>query len=432
MTTPSKEQQDAEAAGRSKAGIQPGERAEALDIADDGVKSATPEPQTPETSAEPAKEPPKFIPNTKRDEIVARFRNQRSREVENRDEVDDFVRSGTPEEFKSPVPDLEPEEAPPLQPAQEEPPVQQAEPSAPEKFKVKVHGQERELTKEELIAKAQIALASENILDEVKALKRDLEHRVRSNPVQHPDQPGHHAAANGTQPEQLEPQQPPQDQEDEFKQLVEKIQFGDPTEARDLFEKTIKKTAASVVSNSLQEQRLADEGARTAQVLKEFEAQHQELANDPMANAAIERKIYDLQIADLKALGVDPARIPAPNGQVTPRIIAEAHRWYRAQGYNVSPPQKLLQTATDEFLAWKGTPRTEPSSEAAPGGKAPPRVEVKLDREQRRQAIPQQPSRTATPRPTTPAPASAQPRDRSSIVADMVKRRSLPRGRVVA
>jgi hypothetical protein len=109
--------------------------------------------------------------------------------------------------------------------------------------------------------------------------------------------------------------------------------------------------------------------------------------------------------------------------------IANWHLWYRTNGYKVRNIPDLLTTAHDEFLAWKGVEKPKPKDEPAVR-QAEPRVEVNVDRTQRRAVIPQQPSRTTAPRQPTQTQA-AQPRDRSDVVAKMIADRAKPRGKVM-
>jgi len=212
--------------------------------------------------------------------------------------------------------------------------------------------------------------------------------------------------------------------------LIETIQFGDPEEARALLGSTIAQQTTAAVQSELLAQRFRDEGARAAKTLKDFEDANPDIAKDPRARAAIEVDIFDQQTEDLKAIGLDPARIRPDGLPPTPGDIAEAHRYYRAQGMNVRSPATMLENATKSFLDWKGV-ATKPAADPtpAPTTKVAPVVELTVDRANRRAAVPQQPSRTAAPRPT-PQPA-AQPRDRSSIVESMKRTRSLARGQVL-
>jgi len=85
----------------------------------------------------------------------------------------------------------------------------------------------------------------------------------------------------------------------------------------------------------------------------------------------------------------------------------------------------LLKTARDDFMNWKGV-KEQPADPA----RAAPRVEVTVDRQQRRTAIQQQPSRTVAPKPDAITQA-APPRDRSAIVQDMINARGRPRMKVI-
>src|SRR5579885_904241 len=422
-----KAQQEAEAAAREQAGISPGETAAAVEVADDTPAPAEaaapqPAPQTVQKQDEPAPvAPPRPTPQARRDEIIARFRASRTEEINaERDDIAEFTRSGVPHEFEpaaaeaeaavQPVPEApEAPDVPEAPEAPEAPQAPQAAAPAAQTVKVKV------------IAQAQVSLAAKTILDDAKQLRSELQSLVDQRKVQRPDQPGHHAGPSEAQPE-LTPPASEAPNQDPYEKLVQEIQFGDPAAAKTLFGQTIQQEVARQVSQNLVAQRLQDEGVRTAKILKDFEEQHPDLANDEMARAAIERKVVAMQIDDLKALGVDPAKL-STDGRVTSDIIAEAHKYYRANGYSVRKPDVILKEATDAFMAWKGT--KEP--QARPGT---PRVEVTTERSARRQAVPQTPGRTVAPKPT-PKPA-ATPADRSAVVERMQAARRAPRTGAIA
>jgi len=239
-------------------------------------------------------------------------------------------------------------------------------------------------------------------------------------------------AANTTQQNPAQPASPepvpgdPQHQ-GETKTLSEVLQYGDPEEAEAALQNTIERRADAIVQRKLYEERIKDEGARAAKVLGDFTAANPDLAADPQANAAIQSNLFELQVEDLKAIGIDPARIRADGQPPTPGDIALAHQHFRATGMKVRSPEQMLETAKDKFLSWKGV-KKEPVADPTP--RAAPRIDVTVDRTARRQAIPQQPSRANTPRPSAPA-AAQQPRDRSSIVADMKAARARTRGVVL-
>lgn len=418
------------------------ERASAAEVFDDPVRSDAPvvQPQPEPQERSERIEAPIDLRAQKRAEITARFRTTRN------DDADDFSRSGTPEGFEHPVPDLAPvvdaESDPAADPEAQPQPAPEAPVVEPPKMKkVKVRGREYEISEDEYHAAAQKGLAGDDYLDEAKQrlnqadeLYRDLQNRAR-----HPGPTGeHHAGQEAVQPGQNDPQateQPQHPEEDAIAKAIELIQYGDPEEAKQLLNSAIERKAAEVatgvVKNTLQTEKFQDEAARTAKVLKDFEDQHSDLAKDPRSRAAIRATVVELQRKDLEALGVDPSKLPTRTGQVSDDDIANAHRWYRTKGYNVRTPATLLENARDDFLAWRGlspSATDDPPADPNPDATVPPRIEVRVDRNQRRQSIPQQPSRSAAPQREAMQQPAPQPRDRSSIVDSMKARNAKMRG----
>lgn len=452
MSTPSKEDQAVEGQNREliqkQAGVPPATQAErdaAMDVAADTTRGDAPAPRAAEAADPPAERQPTLPTprvDSRRQAIVARFREDRNTEGDDRDDISDFARSGMPQEFQHPVPDLAPEEAPPVAPAEAAPEVavQETEQAPTPKVKVKVRGQEIEISQDEYHAAAQKGLAGDDYLreargklDEVDALLRDTKNRAT-----HPAQSGTHPAGHdGVQPGErdaapaADPQQPG---DDPLQAAIEAIQFGDPADARKLLGDTIQQVAATAAQSTLQGERTRDEIARSRAVLKDFADQHPELATDPRSRAAMEATVYELQIEDLKQLGVDPAQLQTRTGHVTPADIAQAHLWYRTKGFKVRSPAELLQKAHEDFLEWRGIkpsrPANEPASDPSPQPPLPPRVEVRVDRNDRRQAIPAQPSQSAAPHRPAPAQPAPQARDRSSVVENMRQLRGRPRGQI--
>lgn len=429
---PTKEQQAAEATARTNAGVQPGESL-ATDVIDDVGVDPAPSPQRqaqPEPEARPTP-PARSQHDSRRDDIVARFRTDRAAiQDEQRDDITDFARSGMPPEFTEPnapvIEEIEPEPAAATAPAPA---------AAPQKVKLKVRGQEIEVSLEEALAHAQISYAADNYLDEAKSKLGEVNQLLTQtrNSAPRAGQDGAHPAApqgaKPTDPDDPAAVDPPQHPEDPIDNLIQTIQFGDPEEAKVLLRDTIAGEATKAVSNTLDQRALIDEGARTAKVLKDFEIANPEIAKDDMARAAIEARVLAIQREDIKALGIDPATMRPDGLPPTPGDIANAHRFYRAKGFKVTAPADMLQTATDSFLEWKGVKK--PNTPADPAPQAQPRVDLTIDRSARRQAAPQQPTRTAAPQPAqTPQPA--KPRDRSAIVESMRAKRAAPRGQILA
>jgi hypothetical protein len=421
---------------------------------DGGLPQPGPAPNAQPDAPQPKMPTVRSLNDEKRAAITAKWRTDRNQEATGGDDADQLastVRSaGLPPEFAQqaePAPQPEPEPpAAEVQPA-DSPPAET--PSPQQKYKIKVRGEEREISHEELLALAQKSAAADSYLDEAKQRldsAKNLENEIRAQRVA--PQPGIHPAGQpnaihpGAQPNAQpgSPQAPAPDtpSEDPFGKLVETIQFGDPEEAKELLRNTIGMTTAQMVQAGLQQARFRDEGARAAKVVKDFEAAHPDIAKDSKSRAAIEQDIYDQQRADLEEIGVDPNTLRQDGLAATPADIANAHRWFRVeQGMtSLKTPQQMLETAHDNFLEWKGIKTPNPAV-PTPGPNTPtnqPRVApvVHVDRTARRQAIPQQPSPTATPRPApapSPAPQTMDGR-RSSIVQAMKGQRSKLRGSV--
>lgn len=438
MAAPDKTAQEAEAKQRAEAGIDPALNAGAIDVIDDvaGADDAAPRARADAPAPEPRPAPTVRNANDdKRNAIIDRFKAGRTTaNAENTDDISDFTRSGMPPEFAEPVEELIEEEAAPAAAA--------PAPAAPTKHKLKVRGVETELTLEEVIAQAQIALAGDDYLGEAKGKLKEVEDLIRETKAQRGAAPEQHQprqtpAQNDEQvtTEAADPQHPG---EDRIAKLLETIQFGDPEEARTLLRDTIAeeatKAASGVVDARLQQDRLKDEGARTQKALTDFLADNAEIANDRKARAVIEQNMFEQQVEDIKALGIDPATIPTGHGgPPNAGDIAEAHRWYRSEGFTVKSPKDMLVTAVADYKAWKGggpAPTPTPTPAAADPTRAAPAVAITVDRAARRATAPQAPSRSAVQQ-RAPAPPPAPARDRAAIVRSMVEKRNAPRGRVL-
>lgn len=455
-TTPSKAEQVAEAAARTASGnaIPPNETATALDVGGDGAPQdpldgrAAPAPQ-PQGDQPQTRQPPKTggIFDDKRAAIVARFRAERNAPVGETDEITDFTRSGgMPEDFRqfdqATGADVQPQPDAPAaeEGAQPAPDAAAAPPAAepPKTVKLTVHGKEKELTFDEVIAQAQIALASDNILDAAKTKLKDieaLEADVR-NRVQRGDSPGQHQAGPAAHPAgQPDPSADPSNTtEDPFQKMVEAIQFGDPAEARTIVQNTIGQVAQAATQQALANNRLQQDAIAGQKAKADFEAKHPDIAADPNAVAVMERNIFDQQAADLKALNVDLNRIRNDGLPATPADIANYHQALRADGrFAVRSIEQMFDNAHKNFLEWKGikpnpaadlpappTPPQPPQQQRSPA----PKVEITVDRQQRRQAAPPQPARPAP----APAPQPQAPRERSDVIQAMKDRNARLRG----
>lgn len=429
-TTPSKADQVAESEARARAGADPTLNAEAA-IGSEGDAGPLDPGGTPRAApgeTDRAAPPPvRATFDNKRAAIIDRFRTSRREQPSvEQDEISDFTQSGAPMDVEQEQPEavLAPE---PEVVVEREVVVEQ--PALPPKIKLKVRGQETEYTLEDVIAKAQIALAADNYLDEARTKLKEVDDLVRNTrqTVERVDRPDQHQVRQPNAQDQTEVQaQPGEDgtdpnTPDDLTKLIEAMQFGDPNDAKQFLRNTIAREATQIVQQTLLNQRYADEGARGDKVLKDFSSQHADIAKDPKARAAVEVEIVSLQQQDIEALGVDVSKLRPDGLPPTPGDIANAHRWYRSNGHDVRSTQDLLELGVKSYNEWRGIKTADPAP-AVPAKvieKTAPIVEVTVDRTARRQAVQQQPSQSSI-RPATPQQqAPAKPRDRSDIVADM-------------
>lgn len=365
--------------------------------------------------------------------IAARFRSTRTASAseadENAEDIRRLMATGAEPEFAEPPVGAVAEPQPAPERAAEEP---EPEPAPAPKRKLKVRGQDVELTEEEIIAAAQKGLAGENYLeesrrklDEVNRLLNDTRSRVaRGDPAEHP---GERTAQPDATPADPAETHPP------GKKLVEAIQYGDPDEAEQLIQQRIDEAAAKKADERLLAERLRNETNRSMRFLKEFRDQNPELSSDENASAVMERRLFDLQREDLvnlaKGQGIDEAQVPN-----NPAEIANWHRYYRSEGYQVRDVPALLKQTRDDFLAWRGkqvatTPaKSDPSPQPTDAKPAPARVAVNVDRTQRRAVIQPQPSRSVAPKPDAEVAAST-PRTREQVLASRFAEMKAVRGK---
>jgi len=138
------------------------------------------------------------------------------------------------------------------------------------------------------------------------------------------------------------------------------------------------------------------------------------LDNDKTAAQIIEANMYEIYREELLSLGLDEAKLPKTNAE-----LANWHRLQRVHGFAVSDTPKLLNEAKTRLEKWRGT--SIAPKPAAPAAKPAPRLEVNVNRTERRAAIPNQPNRASLPPPR--AAAAPQKTTGSDVVNDMRRAR---------
>lgn len=274
----------------------------------------------------------------------------------------------------------------------------------------KVRGQEVFMTDDEILEAARKIKAGDSYLEETRKLLEEAK-RIRAGAAQARSPTGEQTGTD-------ELDEPLLDDDasstgPSYKDVVEKIQFGDPEEAAQQLETLVKNQANKVSQEGQLQRSFNQDFQRSQKALASFRKANPELEGDEFAAMAIEHNMYKLYAEDMKSLGLSDDQIPKDRN-----TLANWHRFYRINGYEVRPTSELLTASKDNFLKWRG-------GQAGDGGqqrprKAPANIQVSVNRDQRRQAIPLQPSRSSTIRQ---APAAAPPGDRSSVVAQMRRSR---------
>jgi len=396
----------------------PGEDAVVSDVTPGGQENAdsqdTPEPQ----------KRPRWFQDEQRDAIVANFRRQREgraqEETDNADEIAEYMRSGgMPKEFQDAFVDQEPQaDAGQVEEVHAEPEPQ----PQPRKIKIKVNGRELELTEEELIARAQMNEAADErlseaktILNEVKGLKRDLE--SRPSPTATP-------AADRAAPEDQTPPTVDPNQVDPFKDVTEALLYGDPEQAAGKLRQLMTTVVPSLARQTSDAEHRQTEHNRSRMHAQNFEKANEDLATDDFAAGAIKSRVFANQRKDLVDMGLDPAKLPKSDTD-----IANMHLTFRSDPKTsgiVRSFDKLLDDAKTDFVKWRGGPEPKPTNGngAQPHQRTETPIQVSVNRDDRRRAIPTQPSRTAVVRQVPPA--AEQPKTRPQIIAEMRKSRGQP------
>jgi len=381
-------------------------QANAPEIADTLHDNPNPEAAADQTQPTPADEPAAEAPPREpsiREQIAARFKEQRAAEIAALDE---------------PAVEDQP-------PAAEEPPARdEPEPGLiqPPRYKVKVRGNEFEMSREDilktaglseeeasglpmpsLIRAAQINAAAEDYLTEAKTALKG----ARTAP---PPATATPAGDDDADPEP-EPQTRPRGTPDPtLADVVQKIQFGDPEEAA---------TALSQAVDTLFEKKrtaeLEQENRTSVQkAVQEFQATNPDMFTDRRrADLLFVSAMHEIK-EDLIRLGASPEDVD--DVVTNPAEAIEAFGLARAQRKAVRTPEEILGAAAQSVREVFRLPTPTPSTTAAdPTPRADARTEVK------RSLTPQ--PRSATVPAATGQPPAQQPKSPSSIVMGMRKQR---------
>jgi hypothetical protein len=302
-------------------------------------------------------------------------------------------------------------------------PVAQQEQQPEKKFTIKVRGQDVHLTEAELLERASKVEAadsylaeSRDLLDQARQIRRDNRERDPADP--HRPEDRNNAQNNQTDPSlSADPQHP----EDELEGAIEEVRYGtDSKEAANKLRHVISKEADKAADDRQLRRLIGNDDAKSTKALKAFQESNPDLANDPNAQLVIARNIFSIQRKELIEAGIKEDQLPKDDS-----TVAKWHQHWRVHGHSVSNQEQMLEKAKESFDQWRGVPqRTQQQPR-----KESPRVEVNVNRDERRANIPNQPTRTKAP-PTAQnrQNTSQKPSTRSDVIANMKR----ARGQIVA
>lgn len=306
-------------------------------------------------------------------------------------------------------PSLEPEPDPSIVGEVLEP---EPEPVAqPATRKLKIRGQDVELTDDQILEAARKTLAADTYLEDARKLLEEAKTIKAERAGRDPQPPEGRTDTQDDGLDSDDQQNRTRPPAPDFKSVVEKIQYGDPEEAARDLETIVSDRVGKGVSEGHLTRLFDNDLAKSQQALKAFKVANPDLAADEIAQVVIERSMYAGYKEDIQKIGIDEAQIPTD-----PVALANWHRFYRINGYEVRSTADLLAKAKEKVVGWRGAAAPKPAARPAA-----PRVAVNVDRTERRMAIPNQPTRAAVPRrDVQPAP---QKTPGSDVVAEMRRAR---------
>lgn len=323
----------------------------------------------------------------------------------------------TDEELDQIAADREALGLPPQDNRKAKPAAQQQQQDQPRMITRKIRGKDVTLSEDEWLERAAQVTAADSYLEEARQVLEQAKEikagRASQDDDQHPDRRSQAHAQDGLDQDAVEGAQHP---ELSFKDVIQEIQYGDPDEAAAKLEKLVdqrsKKTATATVTEGALQRTYDQDLAKSQRQLKEFADANPDLAADERSAMLIEQGMYKGYREDILALGIDASKIPT-----NPKDLANWHRFYRINGYEVRQTKDLLESSKADLVKWRGGER--PQQQPKPS-RQQPRIQVNVDRDQRRMAIPVQPQRAVAPRRDAPAPAQT---NRSDVVAGMRRAR---------
>lgn len=377
-------------------------------------------------------EKPSPNPNAKRDEIIARFNSNRDGEalvpLEQPDEYSPpFARQNAPkldEGDDAGDNGREPtrEERGTAEPAR--PPTEA--PAAPETFELTVRGNRMRMTRDQMVAAAQldpeeakelpvsVILRSAQILEAAKM--RLTEAKDARPPAPTRAETPHRGSTVDDEDEDQDDRERRDQPVNPYRDAAEKVQFGDPEEAAE----AIRRAALAAADERSQMDRSQRINEATQQAVSAFAADNPDLDED-LHTLVFNQATKEIK-ADLVRLGYD--RDAVEKVITSPQDAAAAYRELQMRGQRVRSQREILDAAAltvrQRFLPDTVQQRTQTNDPQRAGVDANQRLAAK-------RSLPSQPTRAA---PSGQATTSASPPEqsgRSAAVQEMRKARGFGR-----
>lgn len=361
-------------------------------------------------------EPAKTERYNPREEAVRRYRERRKQEEDaSRDDDVSAAADAAGDD------DVEEADVAPVKAAPAEPAMQQDEPE----FTLLVDGKPVKMKQSEVLAKAQIAVASDNRLDEAKALLKEARAlRGRdAGPEHHRDDADddlkEHDDPSPSDASKTNQSRPAIDKE-KLRTIVQRIQVGDEEEGAEALLELAQTLEAGkqqitpedigrVVARSQIQNEL--KGAAEA-----FQGKHAAVINDPDLRDVTFGRVRSEVREDLQKLGFDSQKLAGMTGEQ----LFSLHMDARAKGMKVRDYNQVFDKVGTDMTKRFGAVVAPPSSQPTKQPTADNATRIANERLDRKRATIQQP-RTAGMR-QAPAPQK-QPKSHADVIAEMRKAR---------
>jgi len=313
----------------------------------------------------------------------------------------------------------------------------------PRRVRLKVQGVEGEYDEEQVKEYAQIALASQDILNDAKLIKEREKAALQA--AEERLAAVERLLANHSQSTQQQTTPTPVKAEDtkpatdeELDDIIDQIQTGDVKDAANalrkfgaqLLEKAkadlgdVRETVAATIRQQQEDARVQNE---TQQVISSFLSENDDFSSHPLRARALIDETVEVMRDNLKAIGVKDETIAniGRKFNVAPQVaVGMATRMLRENGYQLDDSATVMRTAASRVR--EGFGLTAPVARQQPAPVVDPTPSIVAERIERKQAMAPQPRRANIAPGADAVPAKSQEERRKDAVANM---RAFRRGR---